>query len=161
MTNLQNDWELGIASSVMGKMSGKMSSAKPEESCFCWVLANVAGTRQTQPGWAFCAVLCGSYPCKESGFSGLLAFLGISGLTVNAPMDVWQGQNLSHSLFILVGALKRSVLHPAVPFHGMYRNTSLVVPDLQLNWAEMGCRQVWRWICEKAHWTCQPTCRKN
>lgn len=67
-----------------------MSSVNPEKKlCFCCVLANVAGTRQTRPGIAFSTVLSvalihtGSLAC-----SGLLGFLGVSVVTVNVCMDV-------------------------------------------------------------------------
>jgi len=33
MMNLQNNWELGIASSVIGENVREMSSGKPDENC--------------------------------------------------------------------------------------------------------------------------------
>lgn len=73
-------------------------------------------------------------------WSGLRVFLGISVLAGIACVDVRQGVNLSCSLLILVGGPK-VICPPPVQlshFHGMYRNTSFVMTNLQLNlkWTE-------------------------
>lgn len=118
-----------------------MSSVKLKESCvFAVFLQMLQGQGKLSLVSHFLQFSVALTHAMSPAWSGLLVFLGISVFTGNACMDVRQGVNLSCSLLILVGSPKMICPSPVQlsNFHGMYRNTSFVMIDLQLNlkWAE-------------------------